>query len=139
MTAVSIFPPLAFNDRYDVFNFIRWFFSGSEAVETQTNYIAVLSVMMCFFFTSAAYYFVRIIYRSSIVTLLSLIPFALAVKTATILPYGYVAASAAVNIIIFVLNARKEVVSASKPKGKAALMVYTDFTVAVILLALILP
>lgn len=139
LVCVGLVPSFTINSFSEMLEFIRWFFSGSEAVETKFDFIFTLTVLMCFFFTSAAYYFTKVIYRSSIVTLLSLIPFALAVKTATAMPYGYAAILAAVNIIIFVYNARKSLLSGAKPQGNAALIVYTDFTVAVILLALLLP
>ncbi len=139
LICVSFVPSLAIKDMQEMFMFVRWFFSGSEAVETQTGFIFTLTIMAGFLFTSAAYYFTKIIYRSSVMTLITLIPFALAVKTATTLPYGYVAIAAALNIVLFVYNARKTVTEGAETRGNATLVVYTDFTIAVILLALILP
>ena len=136
---VGLVPALAINDISEMFSFVRWFFSGSEAVETETGFILTLTVMMSFLFTSAAYYFTKVIYRSSVMTLITLVPFAIAVKTAISLPYGYAAIAAALNIIFFILNARKNVEEGAVPKGKATLIVYADFTIAIILLALILP
>ena len=136
---VCLVPAFTINSFSEMIEFIRWFFSGSEAVETKFDFIFTLTVLMCFLFTSAAYYFIKLIYRSSVITLISLIPFALAVKTVTAMPYVYPAIVAAVNIIIFIYNARKNLLSGAKPKGKNTLIVYTDFTVAVILLALLLP
>ncbi len=139
LICVGLVPSFTINSFSEVIEFIRWFFSGSEAVETRFDLIFTLTVLVCFFFTSVAYYFTRVIYRSSIITLISLIPFALAVKTVTAMPDGYPAIVSAVNIVIFICNARKNLTSGAKPKGKSTLVVYTDFTVAVILLALLLP
>lgn len=139
LICVSLVPTFTINSFSEMIEFIKWFFSGSEAVETTFDFIFTLTVLVCFFFTSAAYYFTKVIYRSSIVTLISLIPFALAVKTATAMPYGYPAIMSAVNIIVFVYNARKNLLNDAKPKGNTTFVVYTDFTVAVILLALLLP
>lgn len=123
----------------DISEFVRWFFSGSEAVETRTGFVFMLTVMMSFLFTSAAYYFTKLIYRSSVITLITLIPFALAVKTITNLPDGYVAIAAAVNILFFIFYSRKSITEGAVPKGRATLVVYTDYAVAVIMLALLLP
>ena len=139
LICVSFVPSLALKDMRDMFTFIRWFFSGSEAVDTQTSFLVTLTIMSCFLFTSAAYYFTKVIYRSSVMTLISLIPFAIAVKTDTSLSFGYTAIAAALNIVLFILNARKNVTEGAETRGNATFVVYTDFTVAVILLALILP
>lgn len=139
MFCVSLVPALAINSMYEMFEFVRWFFSGSEAVETKTSFILVLTVMMSFLFTSAAYYFTKIIYRSSLMTLITLVPFAIAVKTATVLPYGYAAAAAALNIIFYVCYSRKNITEGAETRGRSTLIVYADFTIAIILLALILP
>ncbi len=139
LVCVSFVPSFLLSGRYEFFNFIRWFFSGSEAVETKATYTLTLTIMMAFLFTSAAYYFTKVIYRSSVITLISLIPFAIAVKTVTVLPWGYPAVIAALDFILFVYYGRKDVLNGAKAGGKAAFMVYTDFTLAVVLLALILP
>ena len=139
LICVCLIPAFTINSFSELIEFIRWFFSGSEAVETRFDFIFTLTVMVCFLFTSAAYYFTKCIYRSSIITLISLIPFALAVKTVTAMPHGYPAIASAANIIIFIYNARKNILSGAKPKGNNTLVVYTDFTVAVILLALLIP
>lgn len=139
MLCVSFVPALAINSIYEMFEFVRWFFSGSEAVETRTSFMVVLTVMMSFLFTSAAYYFTKVIYRSSLMTLITLVPFAIAVKTVTVLPYGYAAIAAALNIIFYIYYSRKNVTDGSVPKGRSTFVVYADFTIAVILLALILP
>lgn len=136
---VGLIPTFTLSDVNDFSDFIRWFFSGSEAVETRTSFIFTLTVMMSFMFTSAAYYFTKLIYRSSVVILITLIPFALAVKTLTRLPDGYAVIAAAVNAIFFVFYSRKAITEGAVPKGKSTLVVYTDFTVAVILLALLIP
>lgn len=136
---VGLVPCFTITRGSDMADFIRWFFSGSEAVETRTSFILTLTVMVGFLFTSAAYYFTRLIYRSSVITLITLIPFALSVKTVTSLPDGYMIAASAINIIIFIYYARKSIEEGSAAKGRSTLVVYTDYTVAVILLAVLLP
>ena len=136
---ISFIPAFVIRGRYEITEFVRWFFSGSEAVETKTSFIFVLTVMVSFLFTSAAYYFTKVIYRSSVITLITLIPFALAVKTAVGLPVGYTIAASSANIIFFVYYSRKNIIEGAVVKGKSAFVVYTDYAVAVILLALLIP
>lgn len=139
LICIGLVPQFTITSWTEMSQFVLWFFSGSEAVETTTDFIFTLTVMMCFCFTSVAYYFTKVIYRSSIMTLITLIPFALAVKTAMTLPYAYPAIAAALNIIFFVFNARKSLLENAKARGKSTFTVYADFTGAVILLALLLP
>lgn len=136
---VCFVPAFTLTSINDISEFVRWFFSGSEAVETRTGFIFTLTVMMSFLFTSAAYYFTKIIYRSSVITLITLIPFALAVKTVTNLPDSYAVIAAAANVIFFIFYSRKNITEGAVQKGRSTFVVYTDYTVAVILLALLLP
>lgn len=138
MIIPSVFVGGAWEDR---FAFIRWFFSGAQAEETRVSFMLTLMPMMTFFLASAYYYFTRIIYRSSMLALVSLIPFALAVKAAAVLPFAYAAAIASVNLIFFIIDGRKRLLKGSSEKSAAgsAATVYTDFAIAAVLLALIAP
>ncbi|MBD5138995.1 MAG: transglutaminase domain-containing protein [Ruminococcus sp.] len=138
MIVPSVFVGGAWEDR---FAFIRWFFSGAQAEETRVSFMLTLMPMMTFFLASAYYYFTRIIYRSSMLALVSLIPFALAVKAAAVLPFAYAAAIASVNLIFFIIDGRKRLLKGSSEKSAAgsAATVYTDFAIAAVLLALIAP
>lgn len=121
--------------------FIRWFFSGAQAEETAANFMLTLMPLMVYFLTSAFYYFTRIIYRSSMLALVSLIPFAIAVKAAAALPAAYCAVIASINLIFFIIDGRKKLLTGSICGGKAgnAATVYTDFALAAVLLALLAP
>ncbi len=136
---VSFIPVFVIGDAFGLSDFIRWFFSGAEAVETRTGFIFLLTVMVSFLFTSAAYYFTKVIYRSSVIILITLIPFALAVKTVTNLPDGYIITASAANLLFFIYYSRKNITEGTISKDKSALVVYTDYAAAVILLALLLP
>ena len=123
------------------FAFIRWFFSGAQAEETRVVFMLTLTPLMVFFLASAFYYFTRIIYRSSMLALVSLIPFALAVKASASLPGAYAALIASVNLIFFIIDGQKNLLKdsvAGSTAGSAA-TVYTDFALAAVLLALIAP
>lgn len=136
---VNFVPSFAIKGITELSEFIRWFFSGSEAVETRTSFIFVLTVMASFMFTSAAYYFTKVIYRTSLITLITLIPFALSVKTVTAMPSGYAAIASAANIILFIYYSRRNITNGAIPKGRSTFVVYTDYAVAVIMLALLIP
>lgn len=138
MTVPSAFVGRSWEDR---FAFVRWFFSGAQAEETRVGFMLTLMPMMTFFLASAYYYFTRIIYRSSMLALVSLIPFALAVKAAAVLPFAYAASIASVNLIFFIIDGRKRLLKGSSEKSASgsAATVYTDFAIAAVLLALIAP
>lgn len=123
------------------FAFIRWFFSGAQAEETRAAFMLTLVPLMVFFLASAFYYFTRIIYRSSMLALVSLIPFALAVKAASRLPGAYAVLIASINLIFFIIDGRKNLLKGSAAGGRSgsAAAVYTDFALAAVLLALIAP
>ena len=121
-------------------NFVQWFFSGAQAVETRTGYLLTFIVLFSFFFSSVIFYFTQAIYRSSAVVLISMIPMALAVKVAYQLPFYYPIILAAINLIIFIFYSRKEISDKCLRNSKAAtLIVYTDFAAAAVLLAIIAP
>lgn len=138
MTVPSVFIGRSWENS---FAFVRWFFSGAQAEETRVGFMLTLMPMMTFFLASAYYYFTRIIYRSSMLALVSLIPFALAVKAAAVLPFAYAASIASVNLIFFIIDGRKRLLKGSTEKSPAgsAATVYTDFAIAAVLLALIAP
>lgn len=143
LTAVTIMIPSVFIGRSweNRFAFVRWFFSGAQAEDTQVGFMLTLMPLMVFFLSSAYYYFTRIIYRSSMLALVSLIPFALAVKAAVRIPFAYAAVTASINLIFFIINGRRELLKGSAAGGSpgSAASVYTDFALAAVLLALIVP
>lgn len=138
----TITPQLFIGRSWDErFAFVRWFFSGAQAEETRAAFMLTLMPLMVFFLASAFYYFTRIIYRSSMLALVSLIPFALAVKAAAHLPGAYAVLMASLNLIFFIIDGRKNLLKGSAAGGTAgaAAAVYTDFALAAVLLALIAP
>lgn len=133
------FIPNIFARGDEVFDFIQWFFSGAQAVATRPSFALIYTVLFGFFFASAVYYFTRIVYRSSAVALISLIPFALAVKVVFPMPKYYPAAAAALNLFIFIFYGRKEIMKNSRRAGGKTLAIYGDFALAAVILALIIP
>lgn len=133
------FTPNIFIRRDEVFDFIQWFFSGAQAVATRPSFALPFTILFGFFFASVIYYFTRIVYRSAAVVLVSLIPFALAVKVVMTMPTYYPAIIAALNLFIFIFYGRKNLLKNSKRAGVNAIAVYGDFALAAALLAMIIP
>ncbi|MCM1381154.1 MAG: DUF3488 and transglutaminase-like domain-containing protein, partial [Muribaculaceae bacterium] len=121
------------------FDFMQWFFSGGQAVSARAEFMAVFIILFGFFFVSAVFYFTRVVYRSAAVVLVSLIPFALAVKAVTALDWKYPAVIAAINLFMFIYYGRQTSLENAKAAGGSSFMVYADFAVAAALLAMIIP
>lgn len=120
-------------------DFMQWFFSGGQAVSQRTEFMIVFITLFSFFFASAVFYFTRVVYRSAAVVLVSLIPFALAVKSAAYLDWKYPAILAALNLFMFIYYSRQNFLEKAKAAGGSSFMVYADFAVAAALLAMIIP
>lgn len=121
------------------FGFIQWFFSAGQAAAQRTEYMVVFIVLFGFFFASSVFYFTRVVYRSAAVLLVSLIPFALAVKSAVSLDWKYPAIIAALNLFMFIYYGRQAFLEKARAAGGSSFMVYADFAVAAALLAVIIP
>lgn len=121
------------------FDFIQWFFSGGQAAARRTEFMVVFIALFGFFFVSAVFYFTRIVYRSAAVILISLIPFALAVKSLVSLDWKYPALIASINLFMFIYYSRQNSLEKAKAAGGSSFMVYADFAVAAALLAVIIP
>lgn len=122
-----------------IFQFMQWFFSGGQAVSLRVEFAAVFIILFGFFFVSAVFYFTRVVYRSAAVILVSLIPFALAVKAVVTLDWKYPAAIAAINLFMFIYYGRQTSLETAKAAGGSSFMVYADFAAAAALLAMIIP
>lgn len=133
------FSPRLFLQRGDAFDFIQWFFSGAQAVATRPALALTFTVMFGFFFSSVIYYFTHIVYRSAAVVLVSLIPFALAVKVVMTLPWYYPIIAASLNLFLFIYYGRKSLTVGSKRTGGRPIAIYGDFALAAALLAFIIP
>lgn len=136
---LTLLTPGLFLHGYEYFEFMQWFFSGGQAVENRFGFLAVFLILFGFFFASVLFYFTQVVYRSAAVVLISLIPFALAVKALTALDGKYSAVIAALNLFIFIYYGRRDFFKSAKPAGGSVLGVYGDFALAAALLAAIIP
>lgn len=137
---ISFVPNIIMPSWRDKVDFVQWFFSGGQAVATRANFMLTFIVLFGFFFCSVIYYFTRVIYRSAAVVLISLIPLALSVKAVSSMPGYFPFILASLDMVIFIFYSRKKLIGKSISNGKStALIVYSDFAVAAVLLALIAP
>ena len=120
--------------------YAEWFLSGGIAVQNTPEYLLMTVIGFSFFLCSSIYYFTQMVYRSSVITLISLIPCALYIKTAAATPIQYIIVIAALNLFIFIVSGRKTLEKKTDIIGrKASLTAYIDFAVAAALIAALLP
>lgn len=96
---------MAFGGR-NLLNYMHWFLSGGESVETQMTYLCSVLFVFTPFFALVVYYFIRILYRTSFLMLVSLIPAVLHVKVMQDIPMVPVVLIMVCNITAFLLHVR---------------------------------
>lgn len=114
-----LFVRLAVGDDFGQ-EFGQWFFSGADVVDTTPRLLLALLVGFPAFFSLTIYYFTRIRYRLSVLTLISLIPCVLYVKITAELNNIYLVLIAACNGAIVVLHSYKNRNREAKRIGKGA-------------------
>ena len=87
-------------------NYMHWFMSAGDSVETTTNYLMSLLVVFTPFFAACSYYFTRVLYRTSFLMLLSLIPFVLYVKVMLPFKLAQLVFVTVLNIAAFLVHYR---------------------------------
>lgn len=95
------------------FSYMRWFMSGGDTVETVPAYLLTLLMIFTIFFAMVVYYFTRILYRTSFLMLVSMIPLIIYVKVMKPVDMTQVVFITALNIAAFLINTR-----AAKDKDK---------------------
>ncbi len=92
---------LAFNN--GLLKYMHWFMSGGESVETTTAYL--LSILLTFtcFYAMATYYFTQVLYRTSFLMLVSMIPFIAYVKIMLDIQMVQVAIVTVLNMMAFMV------------------------------------
>ena len=139
MTATGILSLAILYTAPSVFDVFEWFMTGGETIDTIPQFMLPVIISLGFFLSSVTYYFSHVIYRTAIFTLVSLIPCAIYVKAAQAIPTFTISAIAILNIFIFIASRRKEHMQKHVIKGAYGFTAYTDFAVAAVLIALLLP
>jgi transglutaminase-like putative cysteine protease len=142
---MSIFIPVSYltetgTKMTGLYNFIVWFFSGSELEKTRPEYLFAFTVMAGYFFSFALWYFTNRVYRKQIVFIVSIMPFVIFVKAVLTIPYVFIILAAALNLFIYLGQERVKIEKQGTVGGKRNMLtVYGDFAIALVLLVFILP
>lgn len=86
--------------------YMYWFMSGGESIETTFTYLFSLLMVFTVFFSMVIYYFTQILYRTSFLMLVSLIPFVVHVKLMHKIDVSYAVIAVALNILAFLFHNR---------------------------------
>ena len=89
-----------------VLNYFYWFVSGGSEVESTFGFLMSLVAIFTVFFTVVVFYFTRVLYRTSFLMLVSLIPFVVYVKVMLDINMVHVVFITLLNVIAFLLNTR---------------------------------
>lgn len=93
--------------------YMHWFMSGGESVENTTAYLTSILLVFTPFFAMVVYYFTRILYRTSFLMLVSLMPFVVYVKVMRDIHIAQVVFVTVLNVAAFLMHYRTH-----KDKGK---------------------
>lgn len=94
-------------------SYMHWFISGGESVKSTFPYLMTLVLIFTAFFAAVVYYFIRVLYRTSFLMLVSLLPFVLYVKVMQEVNMVQVVFITILNIVAFMVNTRTR-----RDKGK---------------------
>ena len=81
--------------------YMQWFMSGGDVVETTTQYLTTLLLVFPVFFSLVIYYYTQIYYRTSALLLISLIPCVVYAKIIREIDIKYVMLTIILNVSLF--------------------------------------
>ena len=110
---------IVFSGSYGL-TYMYWFLSGGDSVETTASYLLSLLMVFTVFFAIVVYYFIRNLYRTSFLMLVSLMPFIVHVKVMQDINMVYVVLITALNVAAFLLHTRMERDSGKRQVGRLA-------------------
>ncbi len=86
--------------------YMYWFMSGGDSIETTFVYLLSLLMVFTVFFSMVIYYFTQVLYRTSFLMLVSLIPFVVHVKLIHKIEVAFAVIAVALNILAFLFHHR---------------------------------
>ncbi len=122
MGILNVAARLAFSQN-GLLAYMYWFLSGGESIETTASYLMTLILIFTVFFSMVVYYFSNVLYRTSFLLLVSLIPFLIHVKVMQEINMVQVVFITALNIVAFMLNTRKQQDQGKRVIGRFSSMV----------------
>lgn len=87
-------------------NYMHWFMSGGESVESTVGFLASLLIIFTVFFSLVVFYFIRTLYRTSFLLLTSLVPFVIHVKVMQEINMVHVVLVTMLNLAAFLFHNR---------------------------------
>ncbi len=89
-----------------VMNYFYWFVSGGSEFDTNFGFLMTLILIFTVFFTLVVFYFCNVLYRTSFLMLVSLIPFVVYVKVMLDINMVHVVFITVLNVAAFLINHR---------------------------------
>lgn len=106
MALLSIYARIVFHGDYGI-TYTHWFLSGGESVDSSIEYLLSLVVVFTVFFSVVVYYFSNVLYRTSFLMLVSLIPFLIHVKVMHDINMVPVVFITVLNVVVLLMHTRK--------------------------------
>lgn len=120
--------------------YMHWFMSGGESVPNTTAYLTSILLIFTPFFAMVVYYFVRILYRTSFLMLVSLMPFVVYVKVMLDIHIAQVVFVTVLNVAAFLLHYRSHKDAGKRIVGYAeGLLSLGVYATIFVLIGLALP
>ncbi|MBQ2804115.1 MAG: DUF58 domain-containing protein, partial [Lachnospiraceae bacterium] len=115
---LSISARIVFSKSFGL-NYMYWFLSGGDSVDSNFAYLMTLVMVFTVFFCMVTYYFIRVLYRTSFLLLVSMLPFVIYVKVMQDINMVYVVLITVLNIAAFMINTRGEREKDKRKLGQA--------------------
>ena len=123
-----------------VLNYTYWFVSGGDEIESTFAYLLTLILLFTVFFAMVVYYFNRVLYRTSFLMLVSLIPFVIYVKVMLDINMVQVVFITVLNVAAFLVNNRTRRDAGKRIVGyKSGLASYGLYALLFVLVGLAVP
>lgn len=126
MALLSMYARIVFSGDFGI-TYTHWFLSGGESVNSTMPYLLSLVLMFTVFFSVVVYYFANVLYRTSFLMLVSLIPFLIHVKVMHDIHMLPVVFITVLNVMVLLMNTRKNRDSGKRMIGRMAGLVSVVF------------
>lgn len=135
---VNFFKLIRGNDWGETFQ--KWFLTGAEQVDTRFEYLLAVLISLIPFLGAVVYYFTNVMYRLSFLTLAAMIPCALCVKVLSEIDNVYICLISLLNVAIFMVNSRYELVGNRRSVGmNASVISACMFTFVLLVVSALIP
>ena len=120
--------------------FQRWLLTGADDIDTRFEYLLALLISFVPFYAICIFYFTKVLYRMFFVTLISIIPCALYVKSLAEIDNFWLALTALLNVSIFLVHVRSaEDRNRKIVGGKTAVLSAVTFMFALLVVSAAIP